>query len=84
MVIDSRKADEMQSALDEVFVSLPRHFQTEAIRLEMAGAVVRAEAGDMRGYRKAARAAVLAMFDSPEKAVRNRYKLAPFAGTAPA
>ena len=84
MLIDTRKADEMQSALDETFGRLPRHYQTSAIRLEMAKAIVRAENDGARSYRKAARAAVLVMFDSPEKAVRNRYKLAPFAGPAPA
>ena len=79
MLIDSKKADTMQSALDDVFTHLPHHYQTSAMRLEMAKAIVQADDRGSHNYRKAARAAVRAMFGSPEKAVRNRTKLAPFA-----
>ena len=82
MLIDSEKADAMQSALDDVFTHLPHHYQTSAVRLEMAKAIVDAEDAGLHSYREAAAAALRAMFDTPEKAVRNRTKLAPFAGSS--
>jgi uncharacterized membrane protein len=84
MLIDSQKADAMQSALDDVFTHLPRHYQTNAMRLEMAKAIIDADDEGLCNYREAARAAVRAMFDSPENAVRNRGKLAPLAGSSAA
>ena len=84
MLIDSKKADAMQSALDDVITHLPRHYQTNAMRLELAKAIIRADDAGLRNYLEAARAAVREMFDSPEKAVRNRTKLAPFAGSSAA
>ena len=81
MLIDSDKANKMQSSLDTVFNRLPQHFQTNAMRLEMAKAVVRSMEDSPFAYQKAAQEAVLFMFDTPEKALRNRVKLAPFAET---
>lgn len=79
MLLDTDKAEEMQAALDEVFERLPAHFQTRAMRAEMAKAIVRGKRRNRRGYKAAAEQAVFAMFDSPEKALRNRQKLAPLA-----
>jgi hypothetical protein len=79
MLIDSEKANEMQSSLDAVFNRLPQHFQTKPMRLEMAKAIIRSMEDSPCGYRKAAEEAVLLMFDRPEQAVKNRVKLAPFA-----
>jgi hypothetical protein len=74
-----QKADETQAALDEVFGRLPANFQTDAIRTEMAKAIVHGKRRSRRGYKEAAQRALSAMFDSPEKALCNRRKLAPFA-----
>lgn len=79
VLIDSDNANKMQSSLDTVFNRLPQHFQTNAMGLEMAKAVVRSIEASPGAYQKAAQEAVLFMFDTPEKAVRNRVKLAPLA-----
>lgn len=78
MLLDTRTADRMQAAVDEVFRHLPKAFQTEAIRDELARSVVRSASRRHEDYCEAARSAVLGMFASVDKAIENRNKLATF------
>jgi hypothetical protein len=72
MLLDSKKANEMQAAVDTVFARLPKIFKTKETRIEIAKSVVRSE----REYHEAARRCVLGMFASVDRAIENREKLA--------
>jgi DNA-directed RNA polymerase specialized sigma subunit len=74
MLLDSKKANEMQAAVDAVFSRLPKIFKTEETRNEIAKNVVRSE----DEYHEAARRTVLSMFASIDRAIENRKKLANF------
>lgn len=71
MLLDSKKADEMQAAVDAVFARVPKIFRTEETRNEIAKHVVRSE-GE---YHDAARRSVLKMFASVDRAIENRKKI---------
>ena len=72
MLLDSKKANEMQAAVDAVFARLPKIFKTKETRIEIAKNVVRSEGK----YHEAARKCVLRMFASLDRALENRGKLA--------
>ncbi|WP_369725724.1 MULTISPECIES: hypothetical protein [unclassified Bradyrhizobium] len=72
MLIDTQIADQMQEAIDATFRSLPDIYKTEEVKLEMARVV----AFSTRPYQTAARQAVVRMFATLDRAVRNRRKLA--------
>ena len=72
MLLDSKKANEMQAAVDAVFARLPRIFKTKEAKNEIAKNVVRSD-GE---YHEAARRCVLRMFASIDRVIENREKLA--------
>lgn len=67
MLLDTKTADEMQAALDEVFNHLPSHFRTVEVRFEIAKCVVRAQGPSL--YLKAACEAVHGVFISVDRAL---------------
>jgi hypothetical protein len=67
MLLDTKTADEMQAALDEVFDHLPRHFRTPEVRFEIAKCVVRTQ--DASLYLRAACDAVRGVFGSVDRAL---------------
>ncbi|MCK1640319.1 hypothetical protein IVA95_22590 [Bradyrhizobium sp. 157] len=68
MLLDSKKANEMQAAVDAVFTRLPKVFKTKETRNEIAKNVVRSESD----YHEAARRCVLGLFASVDRAIENR------------
>lgn len=78
MLLDSKTADEMQAAIEDVFRRLPEHYRTEIIKDEIAKAVVRTATHGRESYDKVARQTVYAMFSSLDRAIENRTNLASF------
>lgn len=74
MLIDNKKASEMQTAVDLVFARLPEVFKTDHIRNEIAKNVAQSQGN----YEDAARRSVIGMFATIDKAIENRTKLANF------
>ncbi|MGY4513509.1 hypothetical protein [Bradyrhizobium sp. USDA 3650] len=72
MLIDTQMANRMEEAIDGTFRSLPHIYRTDEIKLEIARAV----AYSGLPYHAAARDAVIQMFATLDRAVRNRRKLA--------
>lgn len=78
MLLDSQTANEMQAAVEEMFRRLPEHYRTDIIKHEIAKAVLQSKEPGRKGYDKAARAAVYAMFATLDRAIENRAKLSDF------
>lgn len=72
MLIDAQIANEMQQAIEATFGSLPEIYKTEEVKLEIARVV----AFSTGPYQTAAREAVVQMFATVDRAIRNRWKLA--------
>ncbi|UFW72956.1 hypothetical protein [Bradyrhizobium sp. WU425] len=72
MLIDTQMANQMQDAIDEPFRTLPEIYKTDEVKLEIARAV----AFSTFPYQAAARRAIIQMFATLDRAVRNRRKLA--------
>jgi hypothetical protein len=72
MLIDTQMANQMQDAIDGTFRTLPEIYKTDEVKLEIARAV----AFSTLPYQAAARQAVIQMFATLDRAVRNRRKLA--------